>query len=123
MAAEKVLDHVREQESFLADGLEGLAAAHDTVAEVRGCGFFYYLELVGSREHARPLTEVESAELLGGLLTEWIWEAGLLIRADDRGATMLAVAPPLVCGQAELSDLLARIDQVLDRVDQFVSHP
>lgn len=120
MAAESIPDHVREHEPHLASGLAGLADVHDSVSDVRGCGFFYYLELTGSRQQGRPLTDSEAAELLGGLLTEWIWEAGLLIRADDRGATMLAVAPPLICGPAELDDLLERLDRVLDRVDRFV---
>jgi adenosylmethionine-8-amino-7-oxononanoate aminotransferase len=121
MADEGVVDHVAALEPHLAGGMQRLLAAHDSVGDVRGCGFFHATQLVGSRSAGRPLTDQQSAELLGGLLTRWVWDEGLLIRADDRGATMLVVAPPLVSTREELDDLLARLDKVLTRVDAFVA--
>ena len=120
---EEVVEHVARTEAHLRDRLDALAVAHDSVAEVRGCGFFYAIELTASRRRALPLTDEQSAQLLGGLLTRWIWDAGLLIRADDRGATMLIVSPPLVSTREELDDLVERIDAVLERVDAFTARP
>lgn len=37
------------------------------------------------------------------------------VRPDDRGATVLAITPPLVAGMAVLDDLSARADEVLER--------
>jgi adenosylmethionine-8-amino-7-oxononanoate aminotransferase len=121
MHDEAIVDHVAELEPHLAGGMAALLDAHDSVGDVRGCGFFYAVQLVGSRAEGRPLTDTQSAELLGGLLTRWVWDEGLLIRADDRGATMLVVAPPLVSTRDELDDLLARLDRALSRVDAHVA--
>jgi adenosylmethionine-8-amino-7-oxononanoate aminotransferase len=121
MRDEGVVDHVASLQGHLAAGLAGLLDAHDAVGEVRGTGFFHAIELVGSRRAGRPLSDTQSAELLGGLLTRWVWDEGLLVRADDRGATMLVVAPPLVSTADELDELLARLDRVLARVDAHVA--
>src|SRR5829696_2232982 len=121
MRDEGVVEHVAELEDHLRERLDALVEGHDTVGERRGTGFFHAFELVGSRSAGQPLTDEQSAALLGGLLTRWVWDAGLLIRADDRGATMLVVAPPLVSTVDELDELATRLDTVLERVDAFVS--
>jgi adenosylmethionine-8-amino-7-oxononanoate aminotransferase len=116
LRSEEVPEHVAALEPQLRAGLDALTETHDCVGEVRGCGFFYAIELVRSRERGLPLSESEARELLGGLLLRWIWEQGLLIRADDRGVTALVLAPPLICGPDELSELLEKVSAVLDRV-------
>jgi adenosylmethionine-8-amino-7-oxononanoate aminotransferase len=118
---EHVVDRVIGLEGVLRTGLDALAAAHDTVHEVRGCGFFYAIELARSRERGLALTEDQARDLLGGRLTRWIWDERLLIRADDRGATSLVLAPPLICGAAELAELLDGVSGVLDRVDAHLA--
>jgi adenosylmethionine-8-amino-7-oxononanoate aminotransferase len=123
MVREHVFDHVAEQEPSLRQGLDDLLGSHDSVREIRGCGFFYAIDLTRSRARGLELTAEQSQALLGGMLTRWVWDEKLLIRADDRGATMLVIAPPLICGAAELSELLERLSNVLDRVDAYVAGP
>jgi adenosylmethionine-8-amino-7-oxononanoate aminotransferase len=118
---EQIAERVREREPALRARLDALAEAHDSVGEVRGCGFFYAIELTQSRARGVALTPEQSAELLGGLLTRWIWEEHLLIRADDRGATMIVIAPPLTSDDAVLTELLDAVSRVLDRVDAYVT--
>jgi adenosylmethionine-8-amino-7-oxononanoate aminotransferase len=120
MAAENVNGHVLRHEGHLDRALADLHATYDVVEDVRGCGYFRYLELTASRAGSRPLRADQSAELLGGLLNRWMWDAGLIIRPDDRGATMLAVAPPLICGPAELDDLADKLARVLDQMTAWL---
>jgi len=42
------------------------------------------------------------------------------VRPDDRGAALLAIAPPLVAGADVLDDLLDRADQVLERTTKWL---
>jgi adenosylmethionine-8-amino-7-oxononanoate aminotransferase len=120
---EDIPGSVGRREGALRSGLDALLAAHDCVAEVRGAGFFYALELTQSRERGIPLTDEQAADLLGGRLISWVWEERLLIRADDRGATMLVVSPPLTSDDEVLADLLESLGRVLDRVDAHVRAP
>ena len=48
-------------------------------------------------------------------------EAGLLTRPDDRGATMLILAPPLVADSSVIGELINQVDQVASAVDAFVA--
>ncbi len=117
---ERIPDRVRRKEPALLGRLDGLAQAHDCIGEIRGCGFFYAIELTQSRAKGLALTAAQSAELLGGLLTRWIWEERLLIRADDRGATMLVIAPPLTSEESVLDELVDAVSRILDRVEAHV---
>ena len=45
---------------------------------------------------------------------------GLLTRVDDRGATMLQLAPPLIADRAQLDEYVRRLDQVLSAVDEYL---
>ena len=48
-------------------------------------------------------------------------EAGLLIRPDDRGATMLVFSPPLIADKAVFADMHAKADQVLTRAAAWLA--
>jgi adenosylmethionine-8-amino-7-oxononanoate aminotransferase len=117
MRDEQVLENVLAREDSLRARLQAAAEAHRCVREVRGTGFFYALEL---HDDGRELTDEQHAALRGGLLATWIREARLLIRPDDRGATMLVVAPPLICDDEALDALAAGVDQVLSRTDAWL---
>lgn len=117
MEREQTPARVLSLEPYLSDRLTDLVAGHDHVLEYRGCGFFYALELTGSRARGEALHPEAAAQLLGGgVLAKLIRTAGLHIRPDDRGATMLVVAPPLVSETADLEELVDGLDRVLDGV-------
>ena len=76
---------------------------------------------MADRANDRELDEHQKAALEGGLLGKFVRDARILVRPDDRGATMLTISPPLVAGAEVLDDLTARIDQVLDMTDNFLA--
>ena len=51
--------------------------------------------------------------LVRGFLPRRLHEAGLIARPDDRGEPVLHLAPPLVCGDAELEEMLGATHAVL----------
>lgn len=118
---ENILGHVLASEDGFRARMDGLMDRYKIVKDVRGLGFFYALELTANRERGVELTDAQSAGLLGGELHRLLNEAGLLIRPDDRGATMLVVSPPLVADERVLDDLTARLDQVLDRTEKWLA--
>lgn len=122
LAEENICAHVLAHEDHLGSGLRGLFDAHNCVKDVRGAGYFYFIELMHDRAAGRDLSPEDSAWLLaGGELARLTTRARVLVRPDGRGATMLAIAPPLVADKAVLDDLLTRLDSVLGRLDQTLA--
>jgi adenosylmethionine-8-amino-7-oxononanoate aminotransferase len=72
------------------------------VGDVRGEGFFYGIELVKDKTTKATFGDDESESLLRGFLSGALFDAGLICRADDRGDPVVQLAPPLICGQAEI---------------------
>ncbi len=113
MEDEGVLDHVLAHETGFRARMDQLAAKHRIVGDVRGLGYFYALELVVDRDSGRQLSDDQHASLRGGLLNQWLRDSRVLIRPDDRGATMLTISPPLVADATVLDVLTERLDEVL----------
>ncbi|HLI15221.1 MAG TPA: aspartate aminotransferase family protein [Acidimicrobiales bacterium] len=111
---EAVLANVTENAPYLRAGLESLAQRHAIVKEVRGTGYFYALELMRDRDGGAELTPEQSALLVQRELPALMRRVGLLTRPDDRGATMLMLAPPLVADRDVLDELIGQLDAVLD---------
>ncbi len=110
---EGILEHVRAHEPYLAARMHELGARHPLVGDVRGSGYFWALELVSDGEQGRFDAE-QREQLLRRFLPGALLRAGLIARGDDRGDTVIQVAPPLICGRELLDDLLGRLEQVLD---------
>lgn len=122
MDHEGVLTNVLNNESYLSQQLQGLRDAHSHVKEVRGTGYFYAIELCVDRESGVELSDTERTALQSGELLRYVRGEKLLIRPDDRGATMLTLSPPLVADRRVLDDLVGRVDRVLDRTAEFLAH-
>lgn len=120
MREEGILDHVRKTEGWLARELGKLAATYSVVKEVRGMGFFYAIELMRDSSKQEELLPDQATKLQGGMLATFIREAGLLARADNRGATMLILAPPLIADRDVLTELVTRVSEVLERTQEWV---
>jgi 4-aminobutyrate aminotransferase-like enzyme len=73
---------------------------------VRGAGFFWAVELVKDEANAR-FDQAERDRLLRGFLPRRLLDAGIIARADDRGDSVVQIAPPLISD----SDVL---DQIID---------
>ena len=117
---ENILGHVLANETGFRARMDGLMERHRSVGEVRGLGYFYALELVADRESGTPLSDDQRTALQGGLLAQFVRDARVLIRPDDRGATMLTISPPLVADDAVLDDLTERLDHTLNMVDTWL---
>jgi taurine--2-oxoglutarate transaminase len=101
------------------EALDGLAAKHPSIGEVRGLGCFWGLELVRSRttreplvpfnaggEAAAPVTRLAKAALERGLylMTHW---------------NVIMVCPPLTITREELDEGIAILDDVLAIADEY----
>jgi len=107
---EGVLENVRALEPYLRDRLNELRSI-PIVGDVRGAGFFWAFELVKDDENTR-FDEAERDKLVRAFLPARLREAGLIARADDRGDSVLQIAPPLIADR----DLLDRITDTLAEV-------
>jgi adenosylmethionine-8-amino-7-oxononanoate aminotransferase len=104
---EDLYGHVRRNEGAFRSTLEKLNDL-PIVGEVRGDGFFYGIELVKDKTTRETFNDDESERLLRGFLSRALFEAGLYCRADDRGDSVVQLAPPLVVEQ-EHFDLMEQI--------------
>ncbi|QDP95021.1 aspartate aminotransferase family protein [Microlunatus elymi] len=113
--------NARDHEPQFKTGLDSLLDSHPTIADVRGTGYFYAIEFTADRRSGRPLTTDQAQQLVRGVMPTAMREAGLLTRPDDRGATMLILAPPLIADAAILDELINQVDQVAAAVDSFIA--
>jgi adenosylmethionine-8-amino-7-oxononanoate aminotransferase len=107
-------DHVRTQAPAFRATLEKLYDL-PIVGDVRGEGFFYGVELVKDRATKQTFTNDERASLLGRVSAA-LFEAGLYCRTDDRGDSVIQLAPPLISGQAEFDTIESILRSVLTDV-------
>lgn len=106
-----VLENVRGNESHLAQRLERLREL-PIVGDVRGRGYFWAIELVagpGDERFDRPARD----RLLRAFLPARLLEAGVIARADDRGDSVLQIAPPLIADRDVLDEIVERLASVL----------
>lgn len=120
MQAESVVSNVDELGVELRAGLDSLQRDHRCVKDVRGTGYFYAIELMANRESGRELTDEESTRVLREVLPAAFRRTGVLLRGDDRGATMVMVSPPLIADREVLNELLAGIDGMLTVIESAV---
>jgi adenosylmethionine-8-amino-7-oxononanoate aminotransferase len=112
MKRERIIEHVREhQDAFKAT----LAQLLDIpiVGDLRGTGFFYAIELVKDRDTRETFSDEECERLLRGFLSNALFDAGMICRADDRGDPVVQISPPLVAGQAEFDEITSILGDVL----------
>jgi adenosylmethionine-8-amino-7-oxononanoate aminotransferase len=118
---EQVLANVREHEPYLADLLESLRRL-PIVGDLRGSGYFWAVELVpdgpASRFDAEQREELLRTHLPGALI-----RARLIARGDDRGDTVIQIAPPLICDRPVLEDLVGRLGDVLVMLSEHMGIP
>ncbi|HXF98779.1 MAG TPA: aspartate aminotransferase family protein [Gaiellaceae bacterium] len=112
MKRERIVEHVRAHEDAFRRTLAQLLEL-PIVGDLRGTGFFYALELVKDKETRETFTDEECERLLRGFLSNRLFEAGLICRADDRGDPVIQISPPLVAGQEEFDRIAAILGDVL----------
>ena len=121
MRDENVLQNVLDNEGYFQQKLDELIVRYDILKEWRGMGYFYALEFMESRERGTELTDEDRAALQGGVLGGFVRETKLLIRPDDRGATMLVLSPPLVADRPVIDDIMERMREILDLTEKWMN--
>ena len=82
------------------------------VGDVRGEGYFYGVELVKDQATKQTFSDDERAAAAGpGVVA--LFEAGLYCRTDDRGDSVIQLAPPLISGQPEFDTIESTLRSVL----------
>lgn len=110
-ARDRVLENVRELEPYLRERLAELRSL-PIVGDVRGAGFFWAIELVKDADNTR-FDQEERDRLLRGFLPRRLLQAGLIARPDDRGDSVLQIAPPLISDREVLGDIVTALGEVL----------
>jgi adenosylmethionine-8-amino-7-oxononanoate aminotransferase len=105
---EKINENVRANEGPARELLGSLADI-PIVGDVRGMGHFFAIEVVRDQETREPLDEATANWLLKDVLSDRLWERGLVCRLDDRAEPIVQIAPPLVAGM----DLFEEITEIL----------
>ncbi|MBE0584901.1 MAG: aspartate aminotransferase family protein [Desulfofustis sp.] len=99
----------------LLQGLRRLAVKYPIIGEVRGKGLLTALEFVSDRESRAPFADNLQ---VGNLVTARAFANGLIVypRRSINGLSgdHILVAPPLIIREAELDELLDRLDRSLD---------
>jgi adenosylmethionine-8-amino-7-oxononanoate aminotransferase len=109
MEREDLPGRVQDLETELRHSLETLTDL-PIVAEVRGMGYFYGIELT---KNGADFSADECEWLIRGFLSKRLLELGLYCRADDRGDPVIQLSPPLVAGPEEFDTITSAIHQAL----------
>ena len=76
------------------------------VGDVRGDGYFFGIELVKDQATKATFSTRRRASASCGTSSRTaLFDRGLYCRADDRGDTVVQVAPPLISGQPEFDEI------------------
>jgi taurine--2-oxoglutarate transaminase len=116
---EGIVEHAAEMGPVFQEALEGLAAKHPSIGEVRGLGCFWGLELVKSRTTREPLVPFNAGGEAGAPV------ARIAKAALDRGLYLMThwnvimVCPPLTITREELDEGVAILDDVLSIADEY----
>ena len=105
-------DHVKQTAPALRATLEKLLDL-PIVGDVRGEGFFYGIELVRDKATKETFDDRQSEWLLRSFLSTALFEAGIYCRADDRGDSVVQLAPPLISDQAVFDEIEQKLRHVL----------
>jgi adenosylmethionine-8-amino-7-oxononanoate aminotransferase len=117
MRREALIPRVQQNEQAFRATLEQLAEL-PIVGDIRGAGYFWAIELVADKETRTTFTAEESEWLLRGFLSQRMYDAGLICRADDRGDPVIQLSPPLIAGQLEFDRIVAILGEVLLEAQQ-----
>jgi adenosylmethionine-8-amino-7-oxononanoate aminotransferase len=117
MRRDRIVEGVREREADFRAALEPLLDL-PIVGDLRGCGYFYALELVKDKETRTSFDEAECDELLRGFVSPQLFERGLICRADDRGDPVVQLSPPLVAGPEEFEFIASTLAAVLEEAGE-----
>jgi 4-aminobutyrate aminotransferase-like enzyme/Ser/Thr protein kinase RdoA (MazF antagonist) len=107
IADERVLERVQASGRVLRDALGGLAAAHDTIGQVRVIGLACGVEIVSDRAARTP----DGAR--AGAVRDRLRHHGVLIGTTGRAGNILKLRPPLAFTADHVPTLVSALDASL----------
>jgi adenosylmethionine-8-amino-7-oxononanoate aminotransferase len=116
-----VLENVRANEAHLGARMDALREL-PIVGDVRGSGYFWAVELVPDGDEGRFDAE-QREELLRRFLPAALLRAGLIARGDDRGDTVVQIAPPLIADPEVLDEIVGKLRETLEAVSEHMGIP
>ena len=119
MKRERIVERVRENEDAFRATLAQLLDL-PIVGDLRGTGYFWALELVKDKDSRETFSDAECEWLLREYLSNALFEAGMICRADDRGDPVIQISPPLVAGQAEFDEIVRILGEVLTEATRLL---
>ena len=119
MKRERIVERVRENEDAFRATLAQLLDL-PIVGDLRGTGYFWALELVKDKDSRETFNDAECEWLLREYLSNALFEAGMICRADDRGDPVIQISPPLVAGQAEFDEIVRILGEVLTEATRLL---
>jgi taurine---2-oxoglutarate transaminase len=117
---EGIVEHAAELGPVFREALEGLAAKHPSIGDVRGLGCFWGLELVKNRETREPLVPFNAtgdAFAPVGRMAKAALERGLYLMTHWN---VVMICPPLTITREELAEGIEILDEVLTLADEHV---
>lgn len=114
----KILDNVAKVGKVLGEKLEAIRAAHPCVGDVRYIGLFSAVELVKNRETREALVPYgKDPEGVMKRIVGMLAQRGFMTYSHEN---MILVAPPLIITEEQLTEELAKLDEVLAEVDRTI---
>jgi len=104
---ENLQQNALEVGQYLIDGLNDLAARHESIGDIRGSGLFPAVDLVNDRETREPATEMTSRVVNG------LRDRGILTGSIGPGDNILKLRPPMVFSKENADYFLGIVDEVL----------
>ncbi len=101
---ERIFENVMANEPQVRDLLEGLKDI-PIVGDVRGMGHFFAIEVVKDQATREALTEDDAHWLLKDVLSDRLFEKGMICRLDDRSEPIVQIAPPLVADMGVFEEI------------------
>ena len=122
---EPLLERVRQLGEHLGARLAAVRSGTDTVAEVRGKGLLWGIELAPpTKGLARLLTLGLPNAVAGRLFGQWLVvrlrEKGVVLRTAAHDPNVLLVAPALVSLREEIDRFATTLEETLEENDRFV---
>jgi adenosylmethionine-8-amino-7-oxononanoate aminotransferase len=117
MRRDRIVEGVRENEPVFRAALERLLDL-PIVGDLRGCGYFYAIELVKDKHTRTSFDDDECERLLRGFVSPELFKRGLICRADDRGDPVVQISPPLVAGPEEFEFIASTLAAVLEEAGE-----
>ncbi len=119
---EKLLENVHNLEDYFGSELKRMAEGHPIVADVRGMGFFWAVELRPERPDGTPLEGDEYRRYFKGVLSRKLLEGGLICRFDDKDEPVIQYSPALIADREVLSKIAEITDSALTELERELGY-